>query len=97
MSGHREIPEPGELVYAPRSSWLPAFFAFAIALAVCGLYAEGFMVRGWVYSVIGGVVALFVLRAIAGGAVRDFFSLRRSQRARGAVLPVETISPPKRG
>ena len=44
---------------------------------------------------IGGVVALFVLRAIVGGAVRDFFSLRRSQRARGAVLPVETISPPK--
>ena len=48
MSEHREIPEPGELVYAPRSSWLPAFFAFALALTVCGIYAEGFMVRGWI-------------------------------------------------
>jgi len=96
MSEHREIPEPGELVYAPRSSWLPALFAFAIALAVCGIYAEGFMVRGWVYSVIAIVVALFTLRAIVSGAVGDFFGLRRKQRVRGAVLPVETIQPPKR-
>jgi hypothetical protein len=96
VSEHREIPEPGELVYAPRSSWLPALFAFAIALAVCGIYAEGFMVRGWVYSVIAIVVALFALRAIVSGAVGDFFGLRRKQRARGAVLPVETIQPPKR-
>ena len=27
MSDHREIPEPGELVYLPRSSWLPALLA----------------------------------------------------------------------
>jgi hypothetical protein len=96
MSERREIPEPGELVYTPRSSWLPAFFAFALALAVCGIYAEGFMVRGWVFSIIGLVIALFALRAIAAGAVREFFGLRRSQRVRGAVLPVETIQPPKR-
>ena len=42
MSEHREIPEPGELIYAPRSSWLPALFAFALALAVCGIYANSF-------------------------------------------------------
>lgn len=96
MSEHREIPEPGELIYPPRPSWLPALLAFALALAVCGIYAEGFMVRGWVYSIIGVVVALFTLRAIVGGSVGDFYRLRRKQRVRGAVLPVETISPPKR-
>jgi hypothetical protein len=95
-SSHRKVPEPGELIYLPRSSWLPALFAFALALAVCGIYAEGFMVRGWIYSIIGVVVALFTLRAIVSGAVRDFFRLRRRQRIRGAVLPVETIQPPKR-
>jgi hypothetical protein len=91
---HRDIPEPGELVYAPRSSWLPAFLAFALALVVCGIYAEGFMVRGWIYSVIGGVAALFIFRAIVRDSIRDFFRLRRKQKVRGAVLPVETIQPP---
>jgi hypothetical protein len=94
---HRAVPEPGELVYQPRSSWLPAFLAFAIAIAVCGVYAEGFMVRGWIYSVIAGVAALFFFRAVVRDAVRDFYRLRRKQKVRGAVLPVETIQPPKRG
>jgi hypothetical protein len=93
MSEHREIPEPGELIYMPRSSWLPALLAFAIALAVCGIYAS-FMLPSWVYSIIGGVVALLALRALIGGAVRDFYRLRRRQLVRGAVLPVETIRPP---
>jgi hypothetical protein len=90
----RTVPEPGELIYPPRSSWLPAFLAFALALVVCGVYAEGFMVRGWIYSVIAGVAALFIFRAITRDAVRDFYRLRRKQKVRGAVLPVETISPP---
>jgi hypothetical protein len=94
MSEHRDIPEPGELVYAPRSSWLPAFLAFALALVVVGVYAEGFMVRGWIYAVIGAVAALLVFRALVKDSVADFFGLRRKQKVRGAVLPVETISPP---
>jgi len=95
MSEHREIPEPGERVYPSRPSWAPAIFAFAVALAVCGIFAEGFMVRGWIYSIIGGVVLLFALRAMVKSATRDYFRLPRRQKARGAVLPVETISPPK--
>lgn len=95
MSERRKIPEPGELVYPARPSWAPAFFAFAAALAVCGIFAEGFMVRGWIYSIIGVVVLLFALRSMIKSATQDYFKLPRKQRTRGAVLPVETISPPK--
>jgi hypothetical protein len=91
----RHIPEPGELVYLPRSSWAPAIFGFAMALTVCGIFAEGFMVRGWVYSIIGGIVALFALRSMIKDATRSYFRLPRKQHVRGAVLPVEQISPPR--
>jgi hypothetical protein len=92
---HRHIPEPGELVYQPRSSWAPAVFAFALALTVCGIFAEGFMVRGWIYSIIGGIVALFAFRSMIREAIRSYYSLPRKQHSRGAVLPVEAISSPK--
>ncbi len=92
---HRHIPEPGEVVYRPSSSWAPAVFAFAIALAVCGIFAEGFMVRGWIYSIIGGIVALFAFRAMVQGAIRSYYRLPRKQHVRGGVLPVETISVPR--
>jgi hypothetical protein len=95
VSEHRQIAEPGELVYRTRPSWGPAIFAFAAALAVCGIFAEGFMFRGWIYSLVGVVVLLFALRAMVRSAVRDYFRLPRRQRTRGAVLPVETISPPR--
>jgi hypothetical protein len=95
MSEHREIAEPGELVYRSRPSWAPAVFAFAAALAVCGIFAEGFMFRGWIYSLAACVVLLFALRSMVKGAVRDYFRLPRKQRVRGAVLPVEKISPPQ--
>jgi UPF0716 family protein affecting phage T7 exclusion len=94
MSEHRSIPEPGELIYRPQSSWVPALLAFALALAVCGVFAT-FMVPGWIYSIIGLVVALFAFRNLVRGAIRDYFRLPRRQRVRGAVLPVETISPPR--
>ncbi len=64
MSEHRDIPEPGELVYPPRPSWAPAFFAFGAAGAVCGIFAEGFMFRGWIYSIVAVIVLLFALRAM---------------------------------
>lgn len=95
MSEHLQIPEPGELVYAPRPSWAPAVFAAAAGLAVCGIFANGFMVPSWVYSIIGGVVMLFALRSMVRASVGDYFRRPRRQKVRGAVLPVETISPPR--
>jgi hypothetical protein len=89
-----EIPEPGELIYAPRPSFLPAFLGFALAVVVCGVYAEGFMVRGWIYALIAGVAALFFFRGLVRLSVREYFRLPRKQKIRGAVLPVETIQPP---
>lgn len=94
MSEHRDIPEPGELVYPPRPSWAPIVLAFATALAVCGIFAT-FMVPSWVYSIIGGIVLLFALRSMIRSATRDYFRLPRRQKTRGAVLPVETIQPPR--
>jgi hypothetical protein len=95
MSEHRHIPEPGETIYPPRPSWAPAVFAFALALTICGIFAEGFMVRGWIYSIIGGVVALFALRTMIKDATKGYFKLPRKQHVRGAVLPIEQISPPR--
>jgi len=95
MSEHRHIPEPGELIHPPSFSWAPAILAFALALTVCGIFAEGFMVRGWIYSIIGAVVALFAFRSMIRGAIRDYYKLPRKQHVRGAVLPVEQISPPR--
>lgn len=91
---HRDIPEPGEMIYPSRPSWAPLFFAFAAALALCGIFIE-FMVPGWIYSIIGGVVLLFALRSMVKGATSSYFRLPRKQKVRGAVLPVETISPPR--
>ena len=53
------------------------------------------MVRAWVYSIIGGIILLAALRSMIAGARADYYRLPRRQRVRGAVLPVETISPPK--
>ncbi len=95
MSEHRHIPEPGELLYRPRPSWAPAIFAAAIALAVCGIFANGFMVPSWIFSIIGGIVALFALRSLVKNATHSYFKLPRKQHVRGAVLPVEQISQPR--
>lgn len=94
MSENRDIPEPGEAVYPARASWTPLVFAFAAALTLCGVFIE-FMLPGWIYSIAGGVVMLFSLRAMIRGATGDYFRLPRKQHVRGAVLPVETISPPQ--
>ncbi len=96
MTTHGNIPPPSELVHAPRPSWAPAFFAFAAALAIWGMFSAGYMLPGWVYATIGAIVLLAALRKMVRGAIRDYFKLPRRQRARGAVLPVETIAAPPR-
>ena len=96
MSEHRDIPEPGELVYMPRPSWAPAFFALGVAAMVCGVYANGFIFPAVVDAALGAVFFLAAFRNLVRGAVRDYFRLPRKQQVRGAVLPVETISPPQR-
>jgi hypothetical protein len=95
MSEHRNIPEPGELVYTPRPSWAPAFFALGAVGLVCGIYAAGFIFSPYIYSVIGAVFVLFAFRALTKGAVRGYFGLPRKQHVKHAALPIETITPPK--
>ena len=96
MADNDRIPEPSELIYPPRPSWGPAFFALGIAIAIVGIFAEGFMVRGWIYSIIGLVILLCAIVSITHRSTRDFFRLPRKQRVRGAVLPVQTFRPPEK-
>lgn len=91
MSADEKAPAASEQVYSPRPSWGAAFFAAGATVAVCGIYAEGFMFRGWVWAIFAGIVALFALRSLIRGAVHDFFRLPRRQKTRGAVLPVTAI------
>ena len=96
MAEQEKIPEATELVYAPRPSWGPPFFALGAALMVVGIYGEGFIVRGWVYLIAGAVFTLAALRTMVSGSVRDFYARPRKQRASTAVLPAGTLRPPKR-
>jgi hypothetical protein len=92
MSEHRHIPEPGELVFAPRPSWAPFFFALGATGLLCGIFAAGFIFPPFVYAVAGAAFVLGAFRSAIRGAIRDYFRLPRRQRARGAALPVETIT-----
>ncbi|HEV7615663.1 MAG TPA: hypothetical protein VGO36_05485 [Solirubrobacterales bacterium] len=96
MSEHRQITEPGEMVYSPKPSWAPVFFAIGAIGLVCGIYAGGFIFSPFIYAIVGAVLVLAAFRSLARGAIRGYFQLPRKQRVRGAALPVETISaPPK--
>ncbi|MEX2106570.1 MAG: hypothetical protein WD810_06695 [Solirubrobacterales bacterium] len=92
MNEHRQIPEPGEAVYAPRPSWAPAFLAIGAVGLICGTFAAGFIFSPYIYAVIGAIFVLAAFRSLVRGAVRDYFRLPRRQRVPGAALPVETIT-----
>ncbi|MGN6276563.1 MAG: GlsB/YeaQ/YmgE family stress response membrane protein [Solirubrobacterales bacterium] len=94
MAEHRNVPEPGEIVYTPRPSWGPAFFALGALALIAGIYAGGFIFSPFVYSIVGAIILLAAFRSIVRGAVRDYYRLPRRQETRGAALPVETISAP---
>ena len=96
MAEHRQVPEPGETIYAPRPSWGPVFFAIGAIGVVCGTFAGGFMFKPLIWGIIGAIFLLGAFRSIARGSARDYFRLPRRQETRGAALPVETISSPPR-
>ena len=93
----QQIPRATEQIHPTRPSWAPAFFAFGLALAIAGIYAQGWILRGWVYSILGLIFVVFALISMVRGAGRDFYRLPRRQRVRGAVLPAASIRPPRRG
>jgi len=98
MPERNEISEPTELIYLPRPSWAPAFLALGAMMMVNGIYGEGFMVRGWVYLIVGAVVALAGLRSMITSAVRDFYERPLKQRPHTAVLPAASLrAPAKQG
>jgi hypothetical protein len=82
MSPQRGLPpEPTELVYLPKPSWLPAFAALGIALVIVGLFAW------WVYGVIGAIIALVSIIAWIRDSAAQTSRLPIEQRPRSAVLP----------
>ena len=91
MSEHRHVPEPGEMVYAPKSSWAPVFVAIGAIGLICGIYAAGFIFSPFIYAIIGAVLVLAGFRSIVRSAIRDYFRLPRRQKVRGGALPVEQI------
>ncbi len=97
MAEPENIPAPTESIYEPTPSWAPAFLALGVALIVCGIFAEGFLVRGWIYSIFGAVFFVFAFFAIVRSSIRSFFSLPRKQRVRGAALPAASLRSAKRG
>jgi hypothetical protein len=94
MSEHRQIPEPGEMIYAPSPSWAPLFLAAGAVGLVCGSFAAGFIFSPFIWGLIGAVIFLAAFRSLVKTGVRGFYRLPRKQRVRGAALPVKTISVP---
>jgi hypothetical protein len=80
------------MVYAPKPSWAPAFFALGAMGLICGIYAAGFIFSPIVYAVVGAIFLLAAFRGLARGAIREYFRLPRHQHVRGAALPVEQIT-----
>jgi hypothetical protein len=96
MAEHRHIPEPGELISTPRPSWGPIFFALGALALIAGTYAGGFTFSPFVYSIVGAIIILAAFRSLVRGAIRSYYRLPRRQETRGAALPIETISGPRR-
>ncbi len=84
------------MVYTPRPSWAPVFFAGGAMALICGIFAGGFAFPPFIYSIVGPILILLAFRSLARGAVRDYYRRPRRQETRSAALPVETISGPPR-
>jgi hypothetical protein len=81
MSDGRAAPEPTELVYVPRPSWVPVLFAAGLAGVFVGLFA------GLPFSIAGAIVLLASLRAWTKQTGAEISRLPRHQRLTTAVLP----------
>lgn len=89
---HRHVPEPGELIYQPKPSWAPAFFALGGLGLVCGIYASGFIFSPYVYAIAGAIIVLAAFRSLVRDGIRSYFRLPRRQRVQSAALPIEEIT-----
>jgi hypothetical protein len=94
VAEHRQVPEPGEMIYTPRPSWAPLFLALGVLGLVCGTFASGFIFEPKIWGILGAIIFIAAFRSIVRGATRDYYRLPRRQETRGAALPVETISGP---
>ena len=94
MAEHRQVPEPGEMIYTPRPSWAPIFLAVGVLGLVCGTFASGFIFEPRIWFILGAIIFLAAFRSIVRNSIRDYYRLPRRQETRGAALPVETISGP---
>jgi hypothetical protein len=81
----REVPEPTELIYEPRSSWVPVVVAAGITIAAVGAFA------GLVWALIGIVLLLGGMRAWSKIADDEISRMRREQRTETSVIPAEPI------
>ena len=97
MAEHRNVSEPGEMIYTPRPSWGPVFFAVGAVGLLCGIFAGGFMFPPVFYAIVGAIFILLAFRSIVRDSVRSYYRLPRRQETRSAALPVETISGPPKG
>jgi uncharacterized membrane protein YdjX (TVP38/TMEM64 family) len=83
MSADR--PPPSELVYLPGPSWAPAALAVGLAAALVGAFA------GWVYSALGGIIAVIAFWVWVRQAGAEIARLPAEQTLDTAVLPPESV------
>src|SRR5436190_2236414 len=81
MANGREIPEPTELIYVPAPAWSPVLLAFGLVALAIGLFA------GWVYAVVGAIIALGAFVSLIRAAGYEMGRMPRQQRITAAVLP----------
>jgi hypothetical protein len=88
VNGRGLPPEPTELVYLAKSSWLPIFAALGVALVLVGLFTW------WPYAAIGAVIGLVASLAWIRDATRETSRLPIEQRESSAVLPAIPLRRP---
>jgi hypothetical protein len=96
MAAGDQIPAASEQIFAPKPSWGPPALAAGAMLMVVGIFAEGFLLRGWVYMVFGAIIALVALRSLVASGAREFYGRPRVQRPPTAVLPAGSLRAPRK-